>query len=173
MKSYSEHEMEGMSKSAFTVLIDNRYFEDYIPESVHRFGAIKVEESEIIAFARQFDPQPFHIDPEAAKKTIYSGLIASGWHTAGLMMRLFVEHYLSKVASLGSPGVDELRWTKPVRPGDVLSIRVTVLKTKRSSNKPDRGVVHSFIEVLNQNQEIVMHMKAVNLLRCRQGNPQD
>jgi acyl dehydratase len=85
------------------------------------------------------------------------------------MMRLFSEHFLSKVASLGSPGVDELRWHKPVRPGDELSVRVTVLETKRSRSKPDRGIVNSLIEVMNQNMEMVMSMKAVNFFYCRQG----
>jgi len=130
-----------------------------------------VEQDEVIAFARRFDPQVFHTDPELAKNTIYGGLIASGWHTAGLMMRLFADHFLSKVASLGSPGVDELRWKLPVRPGDELSIRVTVLETKRSRSKPDRGMVRSFIEVINQNREVVMSMKAVTLALCRQGHP--
>jgi acyl dehydratase len=83
-------------------------------------------------------------------------------------MRLFVDHYLSAVASLGSPGVDELRWTQPVRPGDTLSLRVTVSQTTRSRSKPDRGILHSFIEMINQRQEVVMTMKAVNLLLCRQ-----
>ena len=135
--------------------------------SVHEFGSIAVEEAEMINFARRFDPQPFHIDPEAAKQSIFGGLIASGWHTASLMMRLFVDHYLSHVASLGSPGVDELRWLRPVLPGDKLSMRVTVLEASLSRSKPDRGIVRSYIEVLNQSSEVVMTMKAVNLLRCR------
>ena len=156
-----------MNRSSFAAPIEKRYFEDYVAGAVHEFGAIKVEQDEIIDFARRFDPQDFHTDPDAAENTDFHGLVASGWHTAGLMMRLFVEHYLSKVASLGSPGVDELRWIKPVRPGDALSIRVTVLDTKNSRSKSDRGIVHSLIEVMNQNREIVMHMKAVNFLRCR------
>ncbi|MFQ5856733.1 MAG: MaoC family dehydratase [Anaerolineae bacterium] len=156
-----------MSNSTFTVPVENRYFEDYVTGSVHDFGPIAVEEAEVIAFARRFDPQDFHIDPEAAKRTMFGGLIASGWHTAGLMMRLYVDHYLSKVASLGSPGVDELRWIKPVRPGDELSIRVTILETRRSRSRPDRGIVRSFIEVMNQNDDVVMSVKAVNLLLCR------
>ena len=149
------------------VPIDQRYFEDYQPGSVHEYGTITVDEAEIIAFARKFDPQDFHVDPEAAARGPFGGLIASGWHTASLMMRLFADHYLSRVASLGSPGVDELRWTQPVRPGDTLSIRVTVLDAKRSRSKPDRGIVQSSIEVLNQRGEIVATMKAINLLRCR------
>jgi acyl dehydratase len=157
-----------MNNSTFTIPAERRYFEDYVPDSVHEFGAVAVEQDEVIDFARRFDPQVFHTDPELAKSTIYGGLIASGWHTAGLMMRLFADHYLSKVASLGSPGIDELRWKAPVRPGDELSVRVTVLETKRSRSKPDRGIVRSFIEVINQNREVVMSMKAINLFLCRQ-----
>jgi acyl dehydratase len=134
---------------------------------VHEFGFFKVSEADIIAFGKQFDPQPFHTDPELALKSNYGGLIASGWHTGSIAMRLVVDHYLSHVASLGSPGVDELRWIKPVRPGDDLSIRVTVLEARRSDSKPDRGVIRSFVEVINQNGDTVMSMKAVNFLRCR------
>ena len=157
-----------MSTSTFTVPVDKRYFEDYVAGSVHEFGPVSVEEAEIIEFARRYDPQIFHTNPEAAKNTMYGGLIASGWHTAGLMMRLLVDHYLSHVASLGSPGVDELRWLRPVRPGDELSVRVTVVETRRSSSKPDRGIVQSFVEVINQDREVVMSMKAVNFLLCRE-----
>lgn len=157
-----------MNNSTFNIPVERRYFEDYIVGLVHEFGPIAVEHDQVIAFAQNFDPQVFHTDPEAAKRTMFGGLIASGWHTASLTMRLFIDHYISKVASLGSPGVDELRWNIPVRPGDELSIRVTVLKTKRSSSKPDRGIVHSFIEVMNQNSEVVMTMKPVNFLLCRQ-----
>lgn len=157
-----------MRNSTFTVPAERRYFEDYVPGSIHEFGSIAVEQDEVIAFAQRFDPQVFHTDHELAKSTIFGGLIASGWHTAALMMRLFADHYLSKVASLGSPGVDELRWKVPVRPGDELSIRITVLETKRSRSKPDRGIVRSFIEVINQNREVVMSMKAMTLFLCRQ-----
>ncbi len=157
-----------MTNSLFNAPIDDRYFEDYVAGAVHNFGSIKVEESEIIDFARHFDPQSFHVDPELANDSIYGGLIASGWHSASLMMRLFVDHYLSHVASLGSPGVDELRWLKPVRPGDVLSLRVTVSETTRSRSKPDRGIVNSYVETLNQNGEVVMTMKALNFVKCRE-----
>ena len=156
-----------MGNAGFNVPVENRYFEDYEAGSVHEFGSIAVEEDEVIAFARRFDPQVFHTDPELAKSTVFGGLIASGWHTSSLMMRLFADHYLSKVASLGSPGIDELRWYIPVRPGDDLSIRVTIVETKRSSSKPDRGIVRCFVEVLNQNSEVVMNMKAANFLLCR------
>jgi acyl dehydratase len=147
--------------------IDDLYFEDYLEGDVHRFGSIAVEADEMVAFAKRFDPQVFHADPEAAKQTPFGGLIASGWHTAGLMMRLYVEHYLTHVASLASPGLDELRWLKPVRPGDRLSVRVTVLKAAPSKSKPDRGAVTSFIEVFNQADEAVMTLKAVNIIARR------
>ncbi len=156
-----------MAESTFTTLITDRYFEDYIPGSIHEFGSIVIVQEDIVSFAKNFDPQDFHTDPEAAKQTIFGGLIASGWHTAGIMMRLYADHYLSKVASLSSPGVDELRWKLPVRPGDELSIRVTVTEARQSSSKPDRGIVRSFIEVLNQNHDVVLSMSALNLLRCR------
>ncbi len=151
----------------FARAIDDRYFEDYVEGSVHHFGSVAVGAQEIVAFAKQFDPQPFHADPEAAKQTPFGGLIASGWHTAALMMRLFVAHYLTHVASLASPGIDELRWLKPVRPGDRLSIRVTVLKSTPSKSKPDRGAVTSLVEVFNQADEAVMTLKAVNLIARR------
>ena len=147
--------------------IDDRYFEDYVEGDVHRFGSIAVEADEMVAFAKRYDPQTFHSDPEAAKLTPFGGLIASGWHTCGLMMRLYVEHYLTHVASLASPGLDELRWLKPVRAGDVLSVRVTVLKAARSKSKPDRGAVTSLIEVFNQADEAVMTMKVINIIARR------
>ena len=157
-----------MVSDMFSVSNENRYFEDYIPGSVHEYGPIAVEEDEVLAFGRRFDPQPFHTDPQAARKSAYGGLIASGWHTAALMMRLFSDHYLSKAASLGSPGVDELRWLRPVRPGDRLRLRVTVMDgTRRSRSKPDRGILRSFIEMRKQDGEVVMTMKALNLLSCR------
>ncbi len=152
---------------AFINPVEDRYFEDYPEGAVQEFGSIRVEKEELIDFAQRFDPQPFHTDPEAAKQSIYGGLIASGWHTAAIMMRLCVEHYLSRVASLGSPGVDELRWLKPVYPGDELSVRVTILEATRSRSKPDRGLIRSYVEVLNQRREVVMSMKALNFVRCR------
>jgi acyl dehydratase len=150
-----------------TVAAGPRYFEDYVVDTAQEFGSIVVEQPEILSFAGRFDPQTFHTDPEAAKESIYGGLIASGWHTASLMMRLFVDHYLDSSSSLGSPGVDELRWLKPVRPGDTLSVRATILEATRSRSKPDRGLVRTLVEVLNQDREVVMSLKAMNLMRCR------
>jgi len=147
----------------------DRYFEDYLPGAVHEFGSVQVDEAGIIDFARRYDPQEFHIDPVAAARGPFGGLIASGWHTGSLMMRLFVDHYLSPVSSLGSPGIDELRWLRPVRPGDTLRVRATILETKRSRSKPDRGVVRTLSEVLNQSGEVVMTMNAMTLVRSRNG----
>jgi acyl dehydratase len=154
-------------ETGFASPIDSRYFEDYIPGSVHSFGEEAVTEAEIVAFARAYDPQDFHTDPAKAAQSPFGGLIASGWLTCALMMRMYTEHYLTQNASLASPGIDELRWLAPVRPGDMLRARVTVLGTRRSATKPDRGIVQSRIEVLNQNGQTVMTLIALNLIRCR------
>ncbi len=147
--------------------VDDRYFEDFVAGTVAEFGPIAVDEAEIIAFARRFDPQPIHTNPAAAAAGPFGGLIASGWHTASLVMRVLVEQYLARRASLASPGIDELRWLQPVRPGDVLRVRTTVLEARRSRSKPDRGLVRTKIEALNQNGQVVMSMAAMNLFRCR------
>ncbi len=156
-----------MTDSGFAHPAEDRYWEDYIPGSIHAFGSIVVEEAEVLEFGRRFVPLSYHTDKQAARQSIYGGVIASGWHTAALMMRIYTENYLSKVANLGSPGGDELRWDKPVFPGDELSVRATVLETRRSESRPDRGIVRTFIEVLNQKHEVVMSMKMVNFVRCR------
>lgn len=156
-----------MSSAGFQTPARDRYFEDYVPGDVHRFGHIVVAEDEVISFARRFDPQPFHVDPEAARQGPFGGLIASGWHTAGLMMRLLTDHFLSSVASYGSPGIDELRWLKPVRPGDVLSLRVTIREAVPSRSKPDRGMVRCFIEVLDQTEAVAMALVAMVLVGRR------
>ena len=146
---------------------DDRYFEDYLPGSVHEFGSISVEEEDVIEFGKRYVPLSYHVDKEPARKSIYGGLIASGWQTAALMMRIYTENYLSHVANLGSPGGDELRWNKPVFPGDQLSVRATVMEARRSESRPDRGIVRTWIEVLNQKREVVMTMKMVNFVKCR------
>jgi acyl dehydratase len=156
-----------LSPPDFAVPIEDRWFEDFVPGAVYEFGKAEVAEPDIIDFASRFDPQPMHVDPEAAARGHFGGLIASGWHTAGLMMRLFVDHFLPGHASLASPGIDELRWTHPVRPGDVLHLRVTVLEATRSRSKPDRGMVRTLVEVVNQNRQVVMSLKPMNLLRRR------
>lgn len=144
-----------------------RWFEDYPVGVAEEFGDYPVTEQEIVEFASRYDPQSFHLDAEAARRSIFGGLIASGWMTAAVMMRLLCDHYVSKVASLGSPGVDELRWVTPVRPGDRLRVRVTAVEARRSTSKPDRGVVRAFIEVLRQDGEVVMTVRSMGMYRCR------
>ncbi len=143
------------------------HFEDYVPGASAVFGPIPMTEADIIEFARRYDPQPIHVDPVAANAGPFSGLIASGWHTVGVVMRILVENYLAPGAALASPGVDELRWLKPVRPGDMLQVRVTVLEANRSRSKPDRGLVRTSIVAVNQRDETVMTMTAMNLFKCR------
>lgn len=162
-----------MSSAQFSCPINDRYFEDYVLGAVYTFGAIAVSAEEIVDFATRYDPQDFHTDAEAAARSRFGGLIASGWLTCGMMMRLFSDHYLSKNASLASPGIDELRWLAPVRPGDKLSLRVRVAETRRSVSKPDRGLLRSAIEVLNQSGTVVMTMMAMNLIACRDPRPAD
>ena len=135
-----------------------RTFDDFEPGQVHELGTHTVTEEEILAFARQFDPQSFHVDPEAAKESVFGGLIASGWHTGALWMRLYVDSLLGGAASMGSPGIEELRWLAPVRPGDTLSGRLTVLETTPSERRPDRGTVRIRGEMVNQDGVTVMAM---------------
>ena len=146
-----------------------RYFEDYKPGAVFAAGAITVTEADIIDFAGRYDPQAMHTDPAAAARGHFGGLIASGWHTAAMMMRLFADNFLSPQSSIASPGLDELRWLLPVRPGDVLSLRVTILEARPSRSRPEQGVVRSLVEVLNQKGEVVMSLKPISLIRCRPG----
>jgi acyl dehydratase len=150
------------------VPVGERHFEDYVAGTVCVYGDIPVTEAAIVEFARRYDPQPIHADPQAAGRGPFGGLIASGWHTISLVMRVLVERYLSHVAAIVSPGIDELRWTQPVRPGDVLSVRVTVLEATASRSKPDRGLVRTLIEALNQRGEVVLSMKAMNLIKRRE-----
>jgi len=160
-----------MNTEDFSAPITDRYFEDYHPGFVGEYGSITVDEHEVLEFAKRFDPQWFHLDPVRAAEGPFGGLIASGWHTCALMMRLYADHFVSKVAGMGSPGIDELRWKKPVRPGDTLSIRVSILEAKRSTSKPDRGLVRVQVEVLNQHKEVVMSLKVMTLFRCRTAPP--
>ena len=151
--------------------LKDRYFEDYVPGEMHEFGSHTVSAEEIIEFAQRFDPQPFHTDPQAAAGSLYGGLIASGWMMGGIMMRMMVDYFLSPVSSMGSPGLDELRWIRPVRPGDTLRVRVAVIEARRSQSKPDRGILLVQQECLNQNDEVVMSSKSMSLCRCRNAEP--
>ena len=144
-----------------------RYFDDFQPGERIELGSYQVPREEILAFARQFDPQPFHVDEEAGRRSIFGGIIASGWHTASICHRLLVQSLLSKSASLGSPGLDELRWLLPVRPDDVLSASCEVFSTTPSRSKPDRGAIKFRMEVRNQKGEVVMTELATALFSRR------
>ena len=144
-----------------------RYFEDYALGATYECGSVSIDEASIVKFAKEFDPQPFHVDPVAAAAGPFGGLIASGWHTAALTMRLLVDNYLSAEASLGGAGVDEIRWPLPVRPGDTLRVRATVVESRRSLSKPDRGIIKTLVETANQDGRTVMRCTAINLLRVR------
>lgn len=143
----------------------SRYFEDYVVGTSCEYGPVRVDETEAIRFAEQFDPQPFHVDGNAAATGPFGGLTASGWYTCALMMRLLAEHYLSAASSLGSPGIDELRWLLPVRPGDELVLRTTVENRRVSRSKPDRGLVSTRVELVNQAGDVVLRLLALNLIR--------
>ena len=144
-----------------------RYWDDIKEGDVVELGSQTLDKERMVAFAREFDPQPFHTDEKAAEASIWGGLIASGWLTGSVLMRIFYDGFLKDTASMGSPGIDELRWLKPVRPGDTLTVRLTVLETAASRSKPDRGIVRSLMEVLNQHGEVVMTTKGVNFFRRR------
>ena len=144
-----------------------RYWEDFAVGETTDVGTVEVTRDEIVEFAQRYDPQPFHLDEAAADDGPYGGLIASGWHTAALFMGLFVRTILLDAASMGSPGVEELRWTAPVRPGDRLTGRVTVTAVEPSSKRPDRGTVFTTSEVLNQEGTTVMTMRARGFFRRR------
>ena len=159
-----------MTTADLAVPAEDRCFEDYPPGAVFECDDISVTEAEIIEFARKYDPQDMHVDREAAARGRFGGLVASGWHTAAVTMRLVVDNFLPKAASLASPGLDELRWLKPVRPGDVLRIRVTVVEATPSRSRSDRGMVRSLVEALNQDGDVVMSMKPMNIIR-RRGQP--
>ncbi|MGD9577430.1 MAG: MaoC family dehydratase [Syntrophorhabdus sp.] len=156
-----------MINSTINLPLDDLYFEDYIPGFVYKFGSIMVEEKEMLDFAKRYDPQPFHLDPKKAKEGPFGGLIASGWQTAAFTMRLLVDHFLSKVAGMGSPGSGPIQFLKPVRPGDELSLRVTILETRRSQSKPDRGIIRIFLETMNQHREVVMTREGIAIVSCR------
>jgi acyl dehydratase len=145
------------------------YFADYVLGATYECGSVSVDQAGIIAFGKEFDPQPFHVDPMAAAAGPFGGLIASGWHTAALVMRLLVENYFSAESSLGSAGLDELRWPHPVRPGDTLRVRATVAESRRSLSKPDRGIIKTVVEAVNTDGQTVMRGTAINFVLVRTG----
>jgi acyl dehydratase len=149
----------------------DRYFEDFDVGRTYEFGSYTVTEEEILTFGRAYDPQPFHTDPQSAVDSIFGGIIASGWHTAAMSMRLMVDNFISPLHSLGSPGIDELRFTAPVRPGAELRVRITVEELRPSASKPDRGLIRQHLETVDvrdpQHPQTVMTAKTLALWRRR------
>ena len=144
-----------------------KYWEDFAVGEIIALGSHTITEAEVLAFARKFDPQPFHTDPEAARRSIFGGLIASGWHTCGLLMRLSVDaNRREAAAATGSPGLDSCRWLKPVRPGDALTGRTEVLETWPSKSKPI-GFVRRRVEMVNQQGEAVVAIVGITMYRRR------
>lgn len=156
-----------MERSDFGIPSAERYFEDYIPGTVYRFGPSVVTQEEMLRFGKLYDPQVFHTNPEGARETLFGRLVASGWMTGAMAMRLLVDNYLPHRAGKGSPGLDEIRWPKPVYEGDKLWIRISIITTTRSRSKPDRGVVRSFVEVINEDQDVVMSWKGMHIVLLR------
>ncbi|MBD5801548.1 Bifunctional protein PaaZ [Azoarcus sp. Aa7] len=145
-----------------------RYFEDYTVGEVVEFGDYAVTADEIVSFAKAYDPQPFHTDAEAAKSSHFAGLVSSGWMTGAIVMRLFCDHFLPQCSAMGSPGIDKVRWLRPVRPGDRLRARATILRTVRSQSRGDRGVVTILQEAVNQHGETVMSYEGRAMSRYRE-----
>ena len=143
------------------------YWEDLLPGSARELGSVSPTAEEIRAFAAQFDPQPFHLNEEAAKASIFGGLCASGWHTCAMAMRLMVDNFLHESASLGSPGLESLKWLKPVFPGDTLTLRHLVLDSRPMASRPDVGLVRTAWEMFNQHGEQVLHMEGWGMFRRR------
>ena len=148
----------------------NTYWEDFKTGERKSIGSVVVDKDEVIAFASRYDPQPFHVDEKAARQSIYGGLIASGWHTCSMVMRLMCDSYLLESASLGSPGIENVRWLRPVRPGDTLTAYRTIEETRVSASRPDRGIVKSLWEVDNQKGELVLTMSGIQFFLRR--NPE-
>jgi acyl dehydratase len=147
------------------------HWEDLQPGSVRELGTISTTAEEIKEFAGRYDPQPFHLDEEAAKDSVFGALCASGWHTCALAMRLTVLNFLQASSSLGSPGLDSLRWTKPVYPGDVLTLTHTIVESKPMKKRPDVGLVNSRWDLVNQNGDKVLEMVGWGMFRRRHPAP--
>jgi acyl dehydratase len=143
------------------------YFEDVKVGDTERFGRYEVTREEIIEYARQFDPQPFHLDEEAGKASPFGGLIASGWHTGAMLIRMLNDHSIPRAATSGALGFDDLKWVKPVRPGDILSVETRVLDKAESRSRPEIGVVKVESRVLNQAGELKMSLVSIVLYRRR------
>jgi acyl dehydratase len=144
-----------------------RYWDDYEIGQKFDLGSTSFTADEIVDFARQYDPQSFHVDAGAARQSLFGGLIASGWHVIAKLMRLFVDNYVDQRTALGSPGVDEVRWLKPVRPGDTLNTWIECAGKVPSKSRPEMGIVHEHWRATNQKGELVMTLKGTNMVRRR------
>ncbi|SRR5258708_2659905 len=144
-----------------------RYWDDYEIGAKFPLGSTTFTAEEIVDFAREFDPQSFHVDATAARESMFGGLIASGWHITSKLMRLFVDNYIDPRTALGSPGLDEIRWLKPVRPGDTLTAWVECAGKVPSKSRPDMGVIHEHWRATNQKSELVLTLKGINMVRRR------
>ena len=158
-----------MNDLAFTDPDRKRYFEDYIPGKSYVLGSVTIDSDEMLAFAKLYDPQDIHIDAERANAGPFGGLIASGWFTGAKAMPIYTRHYLSNASSMASPGLENLKWNAPVRAGDILTVKVTIKGTKKSRSKPDRGVVKTFLEIINQDDVAVMTIDVINMIACEPG----
>ena len=143
------------------------WWEDLEIGQVRDLGSLSPTADEIVAFARQFDPQPFHLDPQAAKASVFGGLCASGWHTCSLAMRLMVTNFLHESSSLGSPGLENIKWLKPVFPGDTLRLQHTITEKRVMGKRPDVGLVRTIWEMFNQHGDKVLHMEGYGMFRLR------
>lgn len=143
------------------------YWEDFREGEVREFGGVRVTRDDIVRFASEFDPQPFHLDDARAQQSMFRGLVASGWHTAAMAMRMMCDEYLLRSTSMGSPGIEQLKWLLPVRPDDVLRVRLTVLEARPLQSKPGVGLVKSRHEVLNQEDQVVMQMEGYGMFGRR------
>ena len=144
-----------------------RYFEDFAVGDEYELGSRSLTQDQIIAFAREYDPQPFHVDPEAARSGPFGTLIASGWQTVGIFMSLLVDSLINDTVSLGSPGIEGIKWLKPVKPGDRLTGRVRIYESTPSKSRGDRGILKTEGQLTNQDGELVMTIRAVNFFGRR------
>ena len=141
----------------------DRYFEDYVVGDIYACGFFEIDEAEIIAFATHYDPQPMHVDPNYA-----GGVVASGWHTACLTMRLIADNFLSRVAGLPSPGIEAITWSHPIRPGDEIHVSARIESSRTSRSRPDRGILTTTFTAKNQHDVVVMTFRATNFIRRRE-----
>lgn len=145
-----------------------RYYEDFTPGQTIEFGPRLVTREEILAFAAQYDPQPMHLDEEAGRNSLLGGLGASGWHTSSIMMRMICDSFMLDSSSMGAGGVDEVKWLKPVRPGDKLTLKTSVMAARRSRSRPEMGIVQLQYELFNQHGDCVMFMTVPTMFGVRE-----